>query len=108
MERINASKQAMVQNQSNQSEQIISTPNYNFSSMNLIIGAAALFGVLVLVLILALMSAPASDIEKARKYHHKAEQLHDQGKEEEAHKFYKLAEEYREKARGGQDKNGLV
>ncbi|MBI3033870.1 hypothetical protein HYY72_01815 [Candidatus Woesearchaeota archaeon] len=66
------------------------------------IGILALVGIIILVvLFFVFRSGFEDDIELAREYHRKAEDLHEQGREEEAHKYYKLAEECRAKARDG-------
>ncbi len=63
----------------------------------------AMVGGVILVFIVALLiiaKSQGSYLDKARKFHKKAEEMHETGKEEEAKAYYKLAEEYRSKARG--------
>ncbi len=59
--------------------------------------AIALAAVAIFVFMFA--KSPHGNLDKARAYHRRAEELHEKGKEEEAHKYYKLADESRAKAR---------
>ncbi len=61
----------------------------------------ALIALLLLVIIFA-RSSGGDSLEKARRFHRKAEELHENGNEEEAHRYYELAEKYRAKARGAE------
>ncbi|MBI4438557.1 hypothetical protein HY640_01335 [Candidatus Woesearchaeota archaeon] len=68
-----------------------------------LLSAAAMIAILILVGIMLFRETPASDLSHARKFHRKAEQLHEKGEESESHRYYQLAEEYRAKARKLED-----
>ena len=65
------------------------------------------FGIIVIVIILVIVLAiivvrsrdtPENNLRRARNYHHKAENLHEKGREERAKHYYALAEKYRKRA----------
>ncbi len=58
--------------------------------------------VFLVILIILAKGASEDNLVKARRFHRKAEELHDKGMEDEAHKYYKLAEEHRSQARGSE------
>ena len=66
-------------------------------------GAGAIVILLLIVIILAILvmrmrNTPENNLRRARNYHHKAEKLHEKGKDERAKHYYALAEKYRKKA----------
>lgn len=68
-----------------------------------LLSAAAIIGLLIFFGIMLFRETPESDINKARKFHRKAEELHDKGEESESHRYYQLAEDYRTRARKLED-----
>ncbi len=67
-----------------------------------LVGIAAGIVVFLVVLFIILKGAAEDSLVKARRFHRKAEELHEKGKEDEANKYYKLAEECRSNARGSE------
>jgi len=66
-------------------------------------GVGTIVIVLIIVIILAVIvmrmrDTPENSLRRARNYHHKAEKLHEKGKEERAKHYYALAERYRKRA----------
>ncbi len=75
---------------------IASVVSGNSSALLIGIGAGIL---LFIVTVLLFGAVKGDDLSMARRFHRKAESLHDKGNEEEAHRYYKLADEYRAKSR---------
>lgn len=50
----------------------------------------------ILIAFIVMKGLGEGKLEKAKKLHKRAEELHDQGREEEAHRYYELAERYRD------------
>jgi len=66
------------------------------------VAGLAIAGFAVAAFVFLFAKSPHGDLNKARAYHRRAEELHEKGKEEAAHKYYKLADECRAKARKGE------
>ncbi|MBI2133545.1 hypothetical protein HYU11_02585 [Candidatus Woesearchaeota archaeon] len=86
-------------NASTVSQQARSSSGFSFSPL-MLAGIGFFLAVVGLVSFVFLRSGAEDSLEKARRFHRKAEELHDAGNEEEAHKYYRLAEDYRIKSRG--------
>jgi len=54
--------------------------------------------ILLAIIVMRMRDTPDNNLRRARNYHHKAEKLHEKGKEERAKHFYALSEKYRKRA----------
>ncbi len=84
---------------SNVSQEPVADQPSNMNNAYLIGTIVLVFLIIAAVLVLFFRETPEGDLNKARHYHKMAEDLHDKGKDEEAKKYYSLAEKYREKSR---------